>query len=237
MSGQQTVLVIGGTSGMGRAVADQVAARGDLVVVSGRDEARARAVAATVGGGARGIAIDLTSAESIADAAIEVGAIDHLVLSAATIKYAPFRDLDVDDVREVFETKFWGYYQAVRAIVPLMPSHGSITIFSGVAVNRPGIGSAAVTSVNSALEGLTRSLAVELAPIRVNSVSPGIVDTEGWSFAGDDERKASFAEMGSTLPVGRVGRPAEVAATVLHLIDNGFATGANFHIDGGARLA
>jgi NAD(P)-dependent dehydrogenase (short-subunit alcohol dehydrogenase family) len=235
MSTPQTTLIIGGTSGMGRATAELLAARGDTVIIAGRNTERAAAVAGEVAGNVRGIAIDLKDQDSIEAAAAEIGAIDHLVLSAAALTYAPFQELTIDQAREVFDNKFWGYYRATRVFGPLLPATGSITIFSGVAVNRPGVGTVAVTAVNSALEGLTRSLAVELAPVRVNAVSPGMVDTEGWSHLGD-ERQASLDAAGAALLVGRIGLPADVASTVVHLIDNGYTTGTTHHVDGGARL-
>jgi NAD(P)-dependent dehydrogenase (short-subunit alcohol dehydrogenase family) len=220
---------------MGRATADLLAARGDDVIVGGRDAGRAAAVASEIGGKARSVAIDLTDQASIEAAAEAIGAIDHLVLSAAALTYAPFQELSVEQAQEVFDSKFWGYYRAVKVFGPSLPASGSITMFSGVAVDRPGVGTAAVTAVNSALEGLTRSLAVELAPVRVNAVSPGIVDTEGWSHLGE-ERQATLDSAGAALLVGRAGRPVDVASTVVHLVDNGFSTGTIHHVDGGARL-
>ncbi|WP_378143970.1 SDR family oxidoreductase [Cnuibacter sp. UC19_7] len=116
-----------------------------------------------------------------------------------------------------------------------LPETGSITLFSGVAADRPGPGTVAVTAVNAAIEGLSRSLAVELAPVRVNAVSPGVVDTEGWAHLGDGAADF-FEETGRSLPAGRVGRPADIGSTVLHLIDNGYTTASTVHVDGGARL-
>ncbi len=232
----KTVLIIGGTSGMGRAVADLAAARGDVAIVAGRSQKRVDRVAGEIGGTARGVVIDLTDEHSIKDAVESVGAVDHLVLAAAALTYAPFAELSIDDAKAVFENKFWGYYRAVSIIAPKLPQDGSITIFSGVAADRPAPGTVAVTAVNAALEGLTRSLAVELAPIRVNSISPGTVDTEAYDHMTADEKAKSFEEQGKALLVGRVGRPEDIASTVVHLIDNGYTTASNVHVDGGARL-
>jgi NAD(P)-dependent dehydrogenase (short-subunit alcohol dehydrogenase family) len=236
MTMTSTILIVGGTSGMGRAVADLAAARGDIAIVAGRSKEKAEKVASEIGGSARGVAIDLTSQESIEAAQAEIGRIDHLVLSAAALTYAPFADLSVDDAQAAFENKFWGYYRALKVFGPNLPETGSITLFSGVAVDRPTAGTVAVTAVNAALEGLTRSLAVELAPIRVNSISPGTVDTEAYDGVTSEEKKKSFDEQGASLLVGRVGRPEDIASTVLHLIDNGYTTASNVHVDGGARL-
>jgi NAD(P)-dependent dehydrogenase (short-subunit alcohol dehydrogenase family) len=236
MSTPQTVLVIGGTSGMGRATAQLLAARGDAVIVAGRSRARAQGAAREIGGSATGIEINLVNILSIEAAAAETGPIDHLVLSAADLSYAPFRELAISDARNVFESKFWGYYRAVQVFGPQLPKTGSITFFSGVAADRPAPGTVAVTTVNAAIEGLTRALAVELAPVRVNAVSPGTVDTEAWSHLSDEDKASAFEQQARSLLVGRVGRPEDVASTVVHLIDNGFTTGAIHHVDGGARL-
>lgn len=236
MSENMTVLVIGGTSGMGRAVADAVAAAGGTPIVAGRDRQKSEGVAEQIGHGARGVSIDLTDLHSIQAAADEIGDIDHLVLTAAALTYAPFSELSIEDAQKVFDNKFWGYYRAVSVFAPRLPDHASITIFSGVAVDRPTAGTVAVTAVNSALEGLTRSLAVELAPIRVNSVSPGMVDTEAYNHLDADEKAQQFEEVGSSLLVGRVGKPEDTAATVMYLIGNGFTTASNVHVDGGARI-
>ncbi len=232
----KTVLIVGGTSGMGRAVADLVAARGDIAIVAGRSQERVDRVAKEIGGTARGVVMDLTDESSIKQAIETVGSIDHLVLAAAALTYAPFAELSIDDAKAVFENKFWGYYRAVSIVAPELPEDASITIFSGVAVDRPAPGTVAVTAVNAALEGLTRSLAVELAPIRVNSISPGTVDTEAYNHMSADEKAKSFEEQGKALLVGRVGRPEDIASTVVHLIDNGYTTASNVHVDGGARL-
>jgi len=237
MNALQTVLIVGGTSGMGRAVAELLAWRGDNVVIAGRDQARSESVAMQIGRGVRGMRIDLTDDESsIRAAADEIGQVDHLVLSAAALIYAPFRELSIEDAQKVFDSKFWGYYRAAKVFGPQLPDTGSITLFSGVAAARPAVGTVAVTAVNAAIEGLTRSLALELAPVRVNAVSPGVVDTEGWSHLTTDEKKATFEQQSQILLVERVGQPQDVASTVVHLIDNGYTTATTYHVDGGALL-
>ncbi|GAB2929031.1 SDR family oxidoreductase [Rhodococcus aerolatus] len=233
VSGQK-IVVVGGTSGMGRAVAEAAVADGAEVVVVGRDAARAGAVAAELG--ATGVACDLTDPASIDALAEQVGPLDHLVLSAATLSYGPFLEMDVDEARAVLDGKFWGYYLAVRALAPQLSEQGSITLFSGVAAVRPDSGTTIVTAVNAAIEGLARSLAIELAPRRVNAVSPGVVQTPSWAHLSESERQDTFDQLADSLPVGRVGQPADVAHAVLELASNGYTTGEVRTVDGGARL-
>ena len=232
----QRIVVVGGTSGIGRAVAELAVARGASTVVVGRDPDRTARTAAELGSGSVGVACDITDPEAVTTLADAVGELDHLVLSAAALTYGPFLELPVQDARAVLDTKFWGYYLTVRALAPRLSEQGSITLFSGVAAVRPAVGTAVVTAVNAAVEGLTRSLAVELAPRRVNAVSPGVVDTPGWAHLSEQDRAQLFDQLARSLPVGRVGRPADVAEAVLELAANGFSTGEVRTVDGGARL-
>lgn len=230
------IVVVGGTSGIGRAVAELAAARGASVVVVGRDTDGAAQTAVQLGSGVLGVACDITDPEAVDTLAATVGDLDHLVLSAAALSYGPFLELPVSEARAVMDNKFWGYYLTVRALAPRLSEAGSITLFSGVAAVRPAPGTAVVTAVNAAIEGLTRSLAVELAPRRVNAVSPGVVDTPGWRFMSEEDRTQMFGQLAQSLPVGRVGRPGDIAETVLELAANGFSTGEVRTVDGGARL-
>lgn len=233
---QQTVVVIGGTSGIGRAVAEAAAAQGAAVVVVGRDAGRSERTAVEIDGDVRGLAADLTDPAAVERLAAEIGALDHLVLTAAALTYAPFLDLSLERAREVMDSKFWGYYSAVRALAPAIAPTGSITLFSGLAAVRPAPGTVIVTAVNAAVEGLTRSLALELAPVRVNAVSPGIVTTPGWSHLSDEDRAGLFDQMAQSLPAGRVGRPEDVARAVMDLLGNGYTTGEIRNVDGGGSL-
>ena len=146
-------------------------------------------------------------------------------------------DLDPAAVERTVGVKLLGQLWAARAAAPRLPADGSITLTAGVASHRPGAGTAVTALINGGVEALVRALAVELAPVRVNAVSPGIIDTPAWDRLGDDERTAFLDRVGGGLPVGRVGRPEEVAEGMLALLVNGFATGATLPIDGGGRIA
>jgi len=148
----------------------------------------------------------------------------------------PFLKMDTVKARAAFDSKFWGQYHAARYGAPHIRNGGSIIFFAGIWSQRPVPGGSVVTAINSAVEGLGRALATELAPIRVNTVSPGIVDTPIWSGMAEEEKEAMFKGIAATLPVGRVGRPEEIAQTVLYLMSNGFTTGNTLYVDGGATL-
>jgi NAD(P)-dependent dehydrogenase (short-subunit alcohol dehydrogenase family) len=235
MSSQRFVIV-GGTSGMGRAVAEVAHANGAQVLVVGRDADKAERVAGEIGDRAQGVACDLTDPEAIKGLGSTLEHVDHLVLSSAALVYAPFAEMSVDEARKVMDGKFWGYFQTVQTLAPKMPPAGSITMFSGLASDRPGPGTAIVTAVNAAVEGLVRSLAVELSPIRVNGVSPGVVDTEGWVHLGTAEKAAMFDQLSQSLPAKRVGQAKDIADAVWELTRNGYTTGEIRHVDGGGRL-
>ncbi len=159
----KTVLIIGGTSGMGRAVADLVAARGDVAIVAGRSQERVDRVASEIRGTARGVVIDLTDESSIRNAVASIGAGDHLVLAAALRSPTPVRGAEHRRCEGGVREQVLGVLACVSIITPALSKDGSITVFSGVAADRPAPGTVAVTAVNAALEGLTRSLAVELS--------------------------------------------------------------------------
>lgn len=165
-----------------------------------------------------------------------VGAFDHLVLSTGVTAAGPFLELDTGAAREHFEGKFWGYYYAARHGAPRLRPGGSITLISGIAAVKAIAGFAAIGAADAAVEALCRTLALELAPLRVNAVSPGLIDTPAHQAMPDAARKAMYESVAASLPVGRVGTPDDVAAAVLYVLGNGFTTAAVVHVDGGDRL-
>jgi len=220
------VLVIGGSSGIGLATARACAARGWSVVVASRDPERAEV-------DAERIRLDVTDRAAVDTVVGGLGPIDHLVCSTVARAGGPAKELDLDAARIAFETKLWGPFAAVQAA----DVRRSIVLMSGAAASTPMRNASATAAVNGAVESLVRTLAVELAPVRVNAVSPGIVDTPTWSAMGDDARQAMFDRLGGTLPAGRVGDPDEIAAGIVFLLESDFVTGEVLHVDGGHRLA
>ena len=233
----QRVLVVGGSSGLGRATAKAFLDAGAAVWIASRNEKKlADAVhLLNAGGRLHSLTLDMT----VPDQVDELNArfpdgLDHLVISASQAAHGAFADLEVGEVEAMFASKFMGPYRVAQALFPAMRAGGSITFFSGVLSRRPGRNVAGLAAVNAAVEGLTRALALELGPdIRVNCLSPGMVATEAYAAMPDDRRAVMLAKTGSSLPVGRTGTPEEVADGVLMLAANGYITGHVLDIDGG----
>lgn len=230
ISGQRFVIT-GGGSGIGLAIAELAAARGAEVVLLGRDKARLERAAAGIGAAASIRPLDVTDAADVVRAFAEIGAFDHLVTSAAGITIGAFAELDEAAYRDFYEVKFWGQYRAIKAALPYIAPTGSITLFSGYLYRKPQPGFSAFAAVNGAIEALVKALAVELAPLRINALAPGQVDTLGDIIGAEANagRKAACA----ALPLGRIGTPAEAAHAALFLAENSFTTGTTLDVDGG----
>lgn len=231
---RKKVVVVGGSSGMGLATAKLAAGAGAEVVIAGRSAEKLEAAAREIGVGVEARVLDLTQESLVRPFFEEVGEVDHVVLPGSSVQAGSLKDLDVAMARASMESKFWGPYLAVRH-AQLAPS-GSVTLFSGALSRRPASGFAALAAVNAAVEGLGRALALELAPVRVNVVSPGLIDTPAYSGMPEGARRAMLEGAASSLPVGRVGAPEDVADTVMWLMLNGYTTGASIDVDGGGLL-
>jgi NAD(P)-dependent dehydrogenase (short-subunit alcohol dehydrogenase family) len=229
-----SMVVVGGTSGIGRAIAQRAAGRGDEVVVTGRDPARTKAIAEEIGadvpGSARGIALDISEPAGIADALADVGAVDHLVVAAIERDQNTAADYDVTRAIRLVTLKLVGYTEVVHALLPRMTPTGAIVLFGGLAKDRPYPGSTTVSTVNGGVTGMVHTLAVELAPIRVNAVHPGIIgDTPFW------EGKP-LGHVVSRTPLGRLATTDEVVGATEFLLTNGGVNGVNLAVDGGWML-
>lgn len=231
------VVVLGGTSGIGLAVAQAVAREGATPVVVSRDPARIKATVAALAAGAEGFAVNVTDEATVKDLFARIGAFDHLVFTAGeALQLGTLAEMSLAAARQFFETRYWGALTAAKHGAPLIRAGGSIVFSSGIAGARPQAGWVLGASICTAMEGLTRALAVELAPVRVNLVTPGFVRTPLWRDLPEADREAMYAAVGAKLPVGRVGEAAELAETYLFLMRQGFATGQSFVVDGGGVL-
>lgn len=226
------VVVVGGSSGIGRSTAEMAKREGAEVVIASRNAERLAGVAEEIG--ATAIAADVTSDDSVAKLFADCGPVDHVVVTAAQLRTGPFKTVPMADVRATLESKLWGAWRVARA-AQIRPG-GSLTLVTGYLSVRPRPNSAIVSVANGALESLARALALELAPVRVNAVSPGIVDTPIRAAMPEAARLDMLAKTAAALPVGRVGLGEDIARQILAFMQNGFATGAIVYLDGGALV-
>lgn len=223
-------MVIGGTAGLGREVARRCAERGDQVVIAGRDAGRAQAAARGIGGDTTGLAVDLADPATIAASLAGIDRVDHLVIASAEGYANTVRDYDVAVACRLVTLKLVGYTEAVHVLAPRFGAAASIVLFGGQAMLRPYPGSTMVTTANAGVAGLVRTLAIELAPVRVNAVHPGVVgDSPRWV-------EQDTSAIVDRTPIGRLVTMAEVADAVLFLLDNGGMNGVNLAVDGGWLL-
>lgn len=224
------VLIVGGTGGLGRELAAHYRQRGNPVTVTGRDEHRASTVAAEIGEGVTGLAVDLSRPETIADALAGVGPVSRLVLAAIARDNNPVRDYDIAGAINLTTMKLVGYTQVVHTLLDRLSEDSSVVLFGGRAKDRPYPGSTTVTTVNGGISTLIATLAIELAPIRFNAIHPGIVgDSPFW------EGKPLDAVVART-PTGRLATMAEVVDATVFLLENRAMNGANLYVDGGWML-
>ena len=227
------VLVVGASGGIGAATARAFADAGGRITAAGRPSDRLDAIAAETGGSAA--LLDVLDKEAIEDFFARETAFDHIVIAAAATKTGPVGGLPLDDARASMESKFWGAYRIARAA--RVDDSGSITFVSGFLAQRPSAGAVLQGAINAALEALGRGLALERAPVRVNTVSPGVIDTPLWRGMADADRDAMFGRTAEKLPAKRVGRPEDVAQAILFVATNSFATGTTVTVDGGGTIA
>lgn len=234
----QRIVIIGGSSGIGLAVAQAAGAAGAQLVIASRSAQKLAAARAQIAGDVEGLTLDVTDPAAVHAFFAALGPFDHLVVSAGEVRdvIGPALSLDHDHARAHVESRFWGPFLAARYGAPLLRPGGSIVLFSGVIGERPEPGLALAGAVNAAVEVLGRTLALELAPaVRVNVVSPGLVDSPLLAWLPEAARAEMFAATAATMPARRPGTPAEVAQGVLYLLGNAFATGTTLHVDGGYR--
>jgi NAD(P)-dependent dehydrogenase (short-subunit alcohol dehydrogenase family) len=225
-----TVVIVGGTQGQGRELAQSYADDGRDVVVTGRDQSRADAAAKEIGGRTRGLGFDLAEPHTIADHLAEVGDVDHLVLAAIERDVNTVQEYDIDAALRLVTLKLVGYTEVIHALTPKLRDDSSILIFGGLARDRPYPGSTTVTTVNGGVTSLVRTLVWELAPTRINAVHPAIVgDSPQWTNMPPERLQALVQRT----PIGRLVTMAEVVRASRFLLENEAVNGINLTVDGG----
>src|ERR1700682_5985407 len=231
------IVVLGGSSGIRLAVAQQAVAQGATAIIASSNADRVKQAVATLDGKAEGHALDLSNERDIQNFFQKSGDFDHLVFTAGdTLQLNELAATDLTKARHAFELRYWAALAAVKYASPHIRKDGSIVLTTGVAGQRPHRGWTVAASVCGPIEALTRALAVELAPIRVNAVCPGVVRTNLWQSMNADAREQLYESVGKSLLVGRVGEACEIARAYLFLMQEGYSTGQTVVVDGGAAL-
>ncbi|WP_215402707.1 SDR family oxidoreductase [Vibrio gigantis] len=217
---KNTFVIIGGTSGIGKALAMQLRNESNTVHIASRHTG-----------------VDITNEKSLCDYFESIGAFDHLIMTAGS--YSPagkVTDVAIEDAKTAFDTKFWGSLNVAKHAARYMTPNGSITLTTGMLSRKVVAGTYVKTAINAALESVTKVLAKELSPIRVNAVSPGLTMTEAYKNMDESARTTMYDNAKNNLPAGKVGEPSEIAMGYLFTINNPYVTGSIIDIDGGALL-
>jgi NAD(P)-dependent dehydrogenase (short-subunit alcohol dehydrogenase family) len=231
--GRGEAVIVGGTTGIGRAIAEALVARGDAVVVAGRSIERAESAAAEIGRSSRALALDLTRPEEVTGALSAIESVSALVLTAAEPNQNSISEFDSDSAARVASIKLTGYTSVVAALADRFATGSAVLMFGGNAKDRPYPGSTTLTTVNAGLAGLTRALAIELAPVRVNTIHPGIVvDSPAWR----DAPSGVLEEARQSTPTGKLVTLDDVVGASLFALENPSLNGASLSIDGGSSI-
>ncbi|UGT40215.1 SDR family oxidoreductase [Nocardia yamanashiensis] len=238
MTTAQRVVVMGGSSGIGEATAAAFAAEGAEVIITGRSQDKLDAARTRIEGKVTAHRVDAADPAAIAEFFTETGQFDHLVISVSGSSGAGgFADLDLDELVAGFDGKFWPQVRILKAALPHLNPQGSVTLVTAASARAAFAGSAGLAAINGALEAMVPPLAVELAPLRVNAVSPGLVDTPWWDRVPEAQRRELFDGISAATPAGRPGHPDEIARAIHMLAHNAFITGHVLEVTGGATLA
>jgi NAD(P)-dependent dehydrogenase (short-subunit alcohol dehydrogenase family) len=234
----QRVVIIGASAGIGEATARAFAASGAEVIITGRAKERLDQAAQRIGHPVRAAELDATSREALDAFFAATGTVDHLVLSASpgAVGAGPVATLDEAALRQAFDGKFFAHLKAIQAALPRLRRDGSVTLVTAASARAAFPGTVGLAAVNGALETIVAPLAVELAPLRVNAVSPGVIDTHWWHAMPEDQRRPYFDAVAAVTPVRRVGEPDDVAGAIVYLVGAGFVTGTILECTGGSNL-
>lgn len=235
LHGRQLV-ILGGSSGIGLATAAAALAEGAAVTITGRDPERLAAARATLGDAVEARELDAADEEGTERLFGAFPLVDHVFITAGTLVADAHLAPTSAELRPALDTRFWGALYAAKYAAPKMSAGGSITFMSGTAGRRPLPGAAVASASCGAVDAFARALALDLAPIRVNTITPGYIDTPLFDGLLGEQRDAVLAGVAQSLPVKRIGQPEEIADAVLFLMKNGYVNGINLAVDGGGLL-
>lgn len=231
------IVIIGGSAGIGFATAKAADAKDARIIIVSSSQERIDKALKNLSGNAKGFVADAGNEHELKNLFEQIGNFDHLVYTAGDIIEAGLlSETNIEQSKQFFNVRFWGALSAVKYATPLINKGGSVTLTSGIASERPYKGWGLGASMTSAMEGFTRAMAMELAPIRVNVVSPGIVKTDLWSAIPEENREQFFSHSANLLPVGKVASPEDMALSYIYLMEQTYSTGQTIIADGGGTL-
>lgn len=236
MSTKTKTVIIGGATGIGKALAGLLVKKGELVVIGGRSPEHWESTVKELGANASGHSVDITHPSELSTFFETIGSCDHLVITATQTLFKPFCELTESQVLVMVNTKLLGSFFAAQAALKHLKPKGSILFFGGFIGYKAMKNASVVALVNTGLEGLTKTLALELAPLRVNLISPGMVDTGKWDSLSTEEKQKAKVAAGLAYPVQRVGESYDLASVALMALENTFITGSVITVDGGGHL-
>ncbi len=235
------VVIVGGSSGVGLALARRASTAGAAVTIASRSQERVDAALAKLGAGVQGATLDARDEGAIKAFFARLGEFDHVIATvtpgSVNLRYRGFVDQPTEDAEALFANKFWAQYRIAKLAVPHLSANGSITLFSSNASRRPLANMAAHGAVNAAIEGLARGIAIDIAPKRINVVAPARMVTGTFDEYPEAERQRMYEEWGKKMLVKRIGYADDAAAAAMFLMENGFTTGNVVYVDGGLFLA
>lgn len=235
----KTVVIVGASSGMGLGAAHAAVTSGANVVIASRSAEKLETALATLptsAGTAKAEVIDVLDEDSVRDCFDRIGTLDHLFITASPGSSGAFLEQSVEAAKSYMEGKYWSTYRVSYYAVPKMPEDGSVTFLSGGLAIKPSSGTTVVSSAFAAVEALAKALAVELSPRRFNTIRPGTIDTDLWSFESEAERQEFYQREAEKVPAKRIGQPIDIGHAAVFLMTNSFVTGTTLEVNGGWQL-